>query len=299
MYKASGIFDGESDQEATAGLRVIEQGEHVGRDRSFRVDIDRGVVAIVVETAGDRAGGNCGKGSWQGGDEAGIDFEGKPRGESHFAGVSEEAEAGDVGAAVDIEGVHSFGGKTVEGQHGFSGGSDLIRICQTALEGGGDDAGAESFGEYETIPGTGVGVGTETGGVDKPGDGVAKFDGVVGDRMASEDGAFGFLHLRETSGEDGAQSFDIVLGRVAKDREGSDRFAAHGIDVAEGVGGGDSTEFKRVVDDGGEEVESLYEGAILRELVDAGIVRRFKPEQYIGIFDTRKRGERLRQDPWR
>lgn len=56
MYKAAGIFDWESDQESAAGLRVIEQGENLGRDRSFRIDIDRGIIAIVIETTGDRAG---------------------------------------------------------------------------------------------------------------------------------------------------------------------------------------------------------------------------------------------------
>ena len=217
MYKAAGILLGEGDQEAAASLRVVEQGEHLGSNRSFRVDIDRSIISIVVETAGDCVGGDGFDGSWQGGDEAGIDFEGKAGSERHFAGMTEEAEAGDVGAAVDVECLHGFGGKTVEGQHGFGGGGDLIRICEAALEGGGDDAGAESFGEYETIPGTGVGICTETGGVDEPGDGVAKFDGVVGDRVATEEGAFGFLHLGRTSGEDGAQGFDIVLCRVTED----------------------------------------------------------------------------------
>lgn len=213
--------------------------------------------------------------------------------------MTEETKSGDVGAAVDIEWVHGFSGKTVEGEHGFGGCGDLIGIGQTALEGGGDNTGPESLGQHEAVAGTSVGIGTETGGVDEPGDRVAEFDGIVGDRMATEEGAFGFLHLGSAAGEDGAQRFDIVFCRVAEDREGSDWFAAHGVDIAEGVGGGDGAEIKRIVDDGSEEVESLHEGAVVRELVDAGIVRRFKPEQYFGIFDTRKRGERLRQDPRR
>ena len=200
---------------------------------SFDVDIDGGKVAVVVEAARDRIGGDGRERTGQSRDEAGIDFESEAGSERHFAGVTKKAKAGDVGAAVDSERVHGLGGKAVKRQHGFCCGGDVIRIGEAALEGSGDDAGAESFGEYKTVPWTGVGIGAEAGGMDEARDGVAKLYGVVGDGVATQEGAFGLLHLGEASGQNGAQRFDIVFCRIAEDREGRDRFAAHGIYVAE------------------------------------------------------------------
>ena len=70
-----------------------------------------------------------------------------------------------------------------------------------------------------------------------------------------------------------------VLLRKARDGERRDGAAAHGIDVAEGVGGGDLAIRIRVVDDGREEVDRLDKRRPSRPCVYARIVGRAEIKQ--------------------
>lgn len=73
--------------------------------------------------------------------------------------------------------------------------------------------------------------------------------------MASDDGGAGFGGFVGHSSEDVSPDFrGGGFGIEAGDVHHSERSAAHGVDVAEGVGGGDGAVAVGVIDDGGEEV---------------------------------------------
>ena len=67
---------------------------------------------------------------------------------------------------------------------------------------------------------------------------------------------------------------------MAERRDGT---AAHGVDVAESVGGGDLAELEGIVDDGREEVDSLNDSEIGREAVNGRVVAGFEADDAIGI----------------
>jgi hypothetical protein len=62
------------------------------------------------------------------------------------------------------------------------------------------------------------------------------------------------------------------VDRHAHQRQRHDGRAAHGVDVADGVGGGDAAEVERVVDDGHEEVGGGDQRLLVVEPVDGGVV---------------------------
>ncbi len=62
-----------------------------------------------------------------------------------------------------------------------------------------------------------------------------------------------------------------------------DGAATHGVDVAQGVGGGDLAECVGIVHDGGEEVDGLHQREVGSDFVNAGVIGVIKTHQNIGI----------------
>src|SRR5439155_17906249 len=69
----------------------------------------------------------------------------------------------------------------------------------------------------------------------------------------------------------------------------------HGVDVAEGVGGGDGPEVVGPVHDRREEVGGEDEGEVVGELVDGGVVAGGAADEDVGVADFRQQAEQRQQ----
>src|SRR5690606_693652 len=76
------------------------------------------------------------------------------------------------------------------------------------------------------------------------------------------------------------------VDRPAEDGDGHQRVAAHGIDVADGIGGGNTPEVEGIVDNGHEEVGGGYHTPLTVNAVHGRIIPR-------GIADPQGRVESL------
>ena len=99
------------------------------------------------------------------------------------------------------------------------------------------------------VAGLGAVVGEDFLGMDRAGDGVSELGFFVANAVAADDGASGFDHLGEAAGEDAFENFEISFLGKADQSERGERRAAHGVDIAERVGGGDLSEGVGIVDD--------------------------------------------------
>ena len=103
---------------------------------------------------------------------------------------------------------------------------------------------------------------------------------------ASEHGA-GVLEHVEPAAQDLEQILlDLVLGAIRHGGDGqrARRLAAHGIDVAERVIGGDAAEQVGIVDERAEEVDGLDQHAVARGRgEDGGIVGGIEPDQQTAV----------------
>ncbi len=288
----------ERNKKAAGCLGIVEELEEGRIDGFGGGDAGGGELAIVVEAARDCALLGIVEGSGEEWDTSGVDFERDVGGESHLAGMAKEAEAGDVGAGVDGETGERFGGGAVEGEHGGDGGIDVLRSGEAALEGGADDAGSDLFGEQEDVVGASAGVGPDAIGVDRAGDGITKLDVFVVDAVAADDGAGGFDHFGGSAFEDLAEDGEVAFAGVGEDGERGDGTATHGVDVAEGVGGGDGAEGERIVDDGGEEVDGLDEGTLRAQPVDARIIGRIEAYQHVRVGRIGQVAQNVVQNLW-
>ena len=61
------------------------------------------------------------------------------------------------------------------------------------------------------------------------------------------------------------------------------RFAPHGVDITEGVGGGDLAEEVGVVGDGREKVHRLHQGQLVGYFIYRGVVGGIEPHQQVGV----------------
>ena len=87
------------------------------------------------------------------------------------------------------------------------------------------------------------------------------------------------------------------LLRHAHKIQGQLWLSAHGVDVAEGVGGGDLPEQVGVVGNGREEIHRLHQGQLIGDFVDRGVVALIKPHQQIGVLVNPYSVQKLRQHP--
>jgi hypothetical protein len=101
--------------------------------------------------------------------------------------------------------------------------------------------------------------------------------------VAANDGASGFDHLGKAASQDAFENFEIGFVGEADQGERGERASAHGVDVAERVGGGDLAEGVRIVDDGRKEVDGLHECLVGRELIHSGVVGSVKADQNVGV----------------
>ena len=112
---------------------------------------------------------------------------------------------------------------------------------------------------------------------------VAELDLFIANAVPADDGAVGLDHLRQSAGQHLLQHLEVAAVGEADQRQRADRPSAHGVNVAQRVGGGDLSEDVRVVNDGGEEVDRLDERQLRRELIHAGVVGCVEADEHVGI----------------
>ncbi len=108
--------------------------------------------------------------------------------------------------------------------------------------------------EVEGIAGAGAGLGEDLLGVDEAHDAEAVLGLLVDDGVAAGDEAAGLEHLVGAAAQDIGQD---VLAQVVGEGghvQGQEHLAAHGVDVAHGVGGGDGAEGVGVVHQRGKKI---------------------------------------------
>ena len=82
------------------------------------------------------------------------------------------------------------------------------------------------------------------------------------------------------------QLVDSVLRHIRRNRHDVQAqlgLAAHGVHVAEGVGGSNLAEQIGVVGNGREEIHRLHQGQVLGDLIDRGVIALVKAHQQVGI----------------
>jgi hypothetical protein len=211
--------------------------------------------------------------------------------------VAEEAEACDVGERVDGSARgQRLARPPVEGGHDAHRTVDETRLRHAALDGGGDDAGAERLGEQELVTGASTHVAQHLLRMDEPGDRQTVLGLGVVDAVAAQDGR---ARLGGGVGP-AAQDLSQHLHRQLADREAhevqrEERPRAHRPDVGEGVGCGDAPEDERIVDHGREEVHRLDDGLGRGEPVHGRVVTRLVPDERARVLGARKAAQNLRQ----
>ena len=185
---------------------------------------------------------------------------------------------------VSVEFGDYFRSRLVQGRHGNGRGVNPALLRFALLDGGRNHACAQGLGEDELVAGAGAGVGEDAVGMDGAGDGVSELEFLVANGVAADDGASGFDHLAETAGENLLENVEIAFVGKADQGEGVEGTSAHGVDVAERVGGGDLAEGVRVVDDRGKKIHGLDEGKVRGNFVHAGVVGFVEADQNVRVL---------------
>ena len=256
----------------------------------------REVVPIPPQTTGDETGRGVPLRPGKERNRPGVDLQADAALVRHLAGVPEQPEAGDIGRGVDAaRRSRRLGGGAVEGQHRRRGGLDVLGARFLVLERGGDDAGADRLGQEEDVARERAGLGPDLVGMDRAGDDQPELRLGIGDGVPAGDDRAGLGDLLRRALEDGGDHVRRQVLREPGDIEREEDRAAHGVDVAHAVGGGDGAVGPGVVDDRGEEIDRLHDRQIGRKAIDRGVVAGLETDDEIRVGGEGQRTQHLRQ----
>ena len=111
--------------------------------------------------------------------------------------------------------------------------------------------------------------------------------------MAAGDEAAGFRGLVVAAAQHRAQHFPGQGRRKADHIQRDERAPAHGVNIAERVGGGHQAEFVGVVGDGGEEIDRQHQAGAVVEAVNGGVVAGGGAHQQVGMAGGEPRRQLL------
>ena len=145
-------------------------------------------------------------------------------------------------------------------------------------------ARSQRFGEDQFLSRFHAPVGDEPVGMHRTDHRQSVFGRIILDRMAAHREGSALVHLLLTAPQYIGQHRDrnTVAGKHVQ-VERQQRGSAHGIDIAQGVGGGDLPKEIGIVDDRREKVDRLDDSKILPYPINGGIIRCIEADHQIGI----------------
>ncbi len=201
----------------------------------------------------------------------------------HASQVTHQAKAGDIGTGVDAYAGHDLRGGAVQGGHGGHRPLQHLFGGLALLAGGGDDAGAQGLGQHQHVAGTGPGVGHLLAGLHQPHHGKSVFGLWVIHRVPAHNEASCLGGLGVPAPQHLRQHRLVQRGRETHDVQGQQGLAPHGVDVAQGVGGGNGAELDGVVGNGREKVHSEDQRRLVVQAIDGGIVPGLNAHQEVRV----------------
>ena len=221
-----------------------------------------------------------------------FQYDGHPRAGGHLVAVTQQTEAGHVGAGVDIGCTNDrFAGLGVEGCHMHPGFFQMLLRTQVGLCGSGKHARADGLGQHQHVTRSGTHVFQDAVGMDKAGDAQAVFGFVVLNGVSAGDDAAGLHRLVVTALQNLADGLQRQAVGHTQKVHGQLGQAAHGIDIAEGVCRGDLAEQIGIVHNGRKEIYRLDDGGIVADLVNTGVVAAVIAHKQVCVLHVGQSGQ--------
>ncbi|CCK02251.1 GCN5-related N-acetyltransferase [Cronobacter sakazakii 701] len=207
---------------------------------------------------------------------------------AHFAEVPQQPEAGDIRHRPHAVDLCEISARFIHGAHHFCRKILMFRAQQRFFLSGGQHADTQRLGEKEFATRLGGAVFLHALGWHHAGDGetenrLRRVDGVAARQRDAR-----LLTRKAPAFHDLARDFRRErVNRPAEDRNRHDRFAAHRVDVADGVGRSDTAKIERVVHDGHEEIRGADNARAVAEIVHRRVVARFVADKQVGVDKLR------------
>lgn len=280
-----GLVGGNADQQAAGGLGVVKEFETDGIEVALLGqalgDIGRvgAAGASEVRLPGERFRARQQGQPGQMDDQRGLAALG------HAVGMAGQAKSGDVGGRVGAGGNHGVAAHVVEHGHAGDRGVKEFLAARACLVGRGGETGPQRLGEDQLIAGPGGGVGEDLLGMDDAGDRVTKLDLAIAHRVPADDDGAGLLKAVDASLKHffKPRQFRVLVVGITQEVQAGERLAAHGVDIAQGVGGRDLTIQKWIIDHWRKKVDGLDQGDLVREAIDPRVVVRFGTDEEVWI----------------
>ncbi len=181
----------------------------------------------------------------------------------------------------------------------FGHGSDVFRICHTSLNGRVDYPCSDWLGKYHDIAGLGAGFKCQFFRVDYTGNRKPVFKFLIFHTVSPQQNYLCLFELVQSAAQYLPQDRDIHrFNGETNQIHGCDGFTAHGIHIAEGIGGSYLPESVGVVNDRGKEIDGLDDGQIIGYFIYPGIVGAFQPDYQVRVGSKFQPAKGFVQVPW-
>ena len=198
--------------------------------------------------------------------------------------MAEEAESRHICRGMDSIFPADLSRRFIQCRHGLDCPCQMLRGSFPHPIGGTDEPHAQRLGQDELVSGPPGVIGIEVVRIYQPSNGKAVLDACIRNGVPTCQNAPRFGHLFGSAAQDLAQNIQIHAFRETDQVQRRLHFAAHRIDIAEGIGRRDLAKRIGVLHHGREEIHRLYQCDILRDFINGGIVPAVVADQQIRVF---------------
>ena len=198
--------------------------------------------------------------------------------------MAEEAESRHICRGMDSIFPADLSRCFIQCRHGLDCPCQMLRGSFPHPIGGTDEPHAQCFGQDKLVSGPPGVIGIEVVRIYQARDREAVLDSRVCNGMPSCKDPARFGDFFRTAAQDLSQNVQIHALRETDKVQRRLHFAAHCINITEGVGGRDLPERVRVIYHRRKEVHGLYQCDILRDFINGGIVPAVVADQQIQVF---------------
>lgn len=276
FYRGVNEFWRDCDKQAARRLRIEQQGAIFFGNAGCERDAIAEEIEIIIQATGDHALTSRVESSGKNRDGFVLNLNRSWENsllrftQRHLTGVTEYAETGDIGNRVNCSAVcicgeflERFGSGAIQLAHGSDCGIETHFPRTLPFERSGNQARTDRLSEQNDIIYLRADIPPNFLRVDGPRYSVAELDVVVADGVAADYRAVRLFHFIEAAANNLLEDCRIAFFGKANDGESGDGLAAHSIDIAERIGGGNLAKREWVIYDWCEKIHCLYKREIV------------------------------------
>src|SRR5271154_721546 len=192
--------------------------------------------------------------------------------------------------------VQSLSRCPVQSSHRLSSGPHRALANLPLLQTSSNYSSPNRFSQNQNIPGPRPNVFPNFPRINQASDCITKFQFLVPNRVTAQNGSTSLSNLAQSAAHNFFQQIRRSARRKSHNRKRRNRTPAHGINIAQSIGGRHLPKRKRLIHNRRKKIHRLHHSQFRRQLINPGIIRSLKSHKHIRVSPARQPLQNLLQN---